>query len=88
MEVNLRLGLRLFNFSYLDAFGFLLYGMAVPNQATDCTLSLPTAVFRRGILMRHRRLFSHGFLLVWTHGDMDLLQNAARGGSVACVPAS
>jgi hypothetical protein len=24
-------------------------------------------------------------LFVWAHGDMDLLRNAARGGSVACV---
>jgi hypothetical protein len=24
-------------------------------------------------------------IFVWTYGDMDLLQNAAGGGSVACV---
>jgi len=38
--------------------------------------------------MRHRKMFdmdSIWTIFVWTHGDMDLLRNAARGGSVACV---
>jgi len=34
---------------------FYVNGMAVPYQATDCTLSLPTAANWRRVLMRHRR---------------------------------
>ena len=62
--------------------------MAVPDEATDCTLSLPTAVIRWRVLMRHRKTIHMDcvwMLYVWAHGDMDLLRNAARGGSVACV---
>jgi len=44
----------------LYAFEFLMSGMAIPYQAPDCTLSLPTTAHWRRVLMRHWR---HHFLM-------------------------
>ena len=61
-------------------------GMAVPYQATDCTLSLPTAANWRRVLMRHRRFH---FMNVWHNVWHNVCivcflasRSVARGGSV------
>jgi len=38
--------------------------MAVLDQATDCTLSLPTAVIRKRVLMRHRKMIHMDFIWI------------------------